>query len=243
METEDKLFTKPLDKIVDWTFDQNVANVFPNMVKRSIPGYAVIIDTIGTLAKRFVTPHSTVYDLGCSLGAATLSVRNNIDVDDVHIIAVDNSEAMVERCIAQISQFKANQVKIDVLCDDALKLSISNASMVILNFTLQFINPTQRTDLLANIYNGMNDGGLLVLSEKIKSDDAQIDDLLIDLHYDFKRANGYSQLEISQKRSMLENVMRLETIDDHHNRLKAIGFKQVSKWYQCFNFVSFIALK
>ena len=115
--------------------------------------------------------------------------------------------------------------------------------MVILNFTLQFLPPQDRTVLLEKIYRGLNPNGVLVLSEKFRFDDEKVNDLLIDLHHQFKRANGYSELEVSQKRTALENVMRTDSIDTHKVRLKSVGFSQVELWFQCFNFGSMIAVK
>ena len=115
--------------------------------------------------------------------------------------------------------------------------------MVILNFTLQFLPPQDRVALLEKIYQGLKPNGVLVLSEKFRFADEQIDELLIDLHHQFKRANGYSELEVSQKRTALENVMRTDSIDTHKTRLKNVGFAHVELWFQCFNFGSIIAIK
>ncbi|CDL84485.1 carboxy-S-adenosyl-L-methionine synthase CmoA [Xenorhabdus szentirmaii] len=243
----DSLFSAPITNLGDWSFDERVAEVFPDMVKRSIPGYSNIISMIGMLAERFVTPDSHIYDLGCSLGAATLSIRRTISADDknIHgcrIIAVDNSPAMIERCQRHIDSFKAS-IPVEVIEQDILDTDIQNASMVVLNFTLQFLHPDNRQKMLDKIYSGLKPGGVLVLSEKFNFEDKQIGELLFDMHYDFKRANGYSELEISQKRSMLENVMRTDSVETHKSRLKKAGFQHVEVWFQCFNFGSLLAIK
>lgn len=239
---KDTLFSAPIDKLGDFTFDESVAEVFPDMIQRSVPGYSNIITAIGMLAHRFVTPKSQVYDLGCSRGAATLSVRRNISHSDVKIIGVDNSLAMVERCRQHVNAYHSN-IPVEILHQDIREIEISNASMVILNFTLQFLPPKDRMALLTKIYRGLNQNGVLVLSEKFRFDDAFSHDLLIDLHHQFKRANGYSELEVSQKRTALENVMRPDSIESHKERLKSIGFSHVETWFQCFNFGSMIAIK
>ncbi|WP_392565209.1 carboxy-S-adenosyl-L-methionine synthase CmoA [Utexia brackfieldae] len=239
---KDRLFSVPIEKLGDWTFDEKVAEVFPDMIQRSVPGYSNIISMIGMLAQRFAGPNTLLYDLGCSLGAATLSMRRHIHQPGCQIIAIDNSPAMVERCQRHISAFKA-QTPVDVVCADIMDIEISNASMIVLNFTLQFLTPTNRQTLLNKIYTGLNPGGILVLSEKFTFPDSKIDTLLFDMHHDFKRANGYSELEISQKRSMLENVMITDTIQTHHQRLQTAGFKHIDNWFQCFNFGSIIAIK
>ena len=238
----DQLFSTPIDKLGDWTFDEKVAEVFPDMVQRSVPGYSNIISMIGMLAERFVQPNSMIYDLGCSLGAATLSIRRNIKHENCHIVAIDNSLPMVERCKRHIDAFKAN-TPVDVICDDICNIQMQNASMVVLNFTLQFLTPESRQQVLNKIYQALNTNGILVLSEKFSFTDSTIDDLLFNMHHDFKRANGYSELEISQKRNMLENVMLTDTIEIHNERLTKAGFTHINTWFQCFNFGSIIAIK
>ncbi|CAI0805621.1 carboxy-S-adenosyl-L-methionine synthase CmoA [Serratia quinivorans] len=242
MPNHDTLFSAPIAKLGDWTFDERVAEVFPDMIQRSVPGYSNIISMIGMLAERFVQPDSQVYDLGCSLGAATLSMRRNIKVAGCNIIAVDNSPAMVERCRRHIDAFRAD-TPVEVIEADILDIKIENASMVVLNFTLQFLEPADRLRLLEQVYRGLRPGGALVLSEKFSFEDADVGELLFNMHHDFKRANGYSELEISQKRSMLENVMLTDSVDTHKTRLKQAGFEHAEVWFQCFNFGSLIALK
>ncbi|CAI0732462.1 tRNA (cmo5U34)-methyltransferase [Serratia quinivorans] len=242
MPNRDTLFSAPIAKLGDWTFDERVAEVFPDMIQRSVPGYSNIISMIGMLAERFVKPGSQVYDLGCSLGAATLSMRRNIKVAGCNIIAVDNSPAMVERCRRHIDAFRAD-TPVEVIEADILDIKIENASMVVLNFTLQFLEPADRLRLLEQVYRGLRPGGALVLSEKFSFEDADVGELLFNMHHDFKRANGYSELEISQKRSMLENVMLTDSVDAHKTRLKQAGFEHAEVWFQCFNFGSLIALK
>ncbi|ATC98330.1 MULTISPECIES: carboxy-S-adenosyl-L-methionine synthase CmoA [Pseudoalteromonas] len=228
--------------VKDFTFDERVVEVFPDMIQRSVPGYATIVSTMGKLAGQYAQNNSNLYDLGSSLGAVTLSMRRNIDKQNCQIIAVDNSAAMVERCKLHLEGFRSD-VPVTVELADIYEIEISNASVVALNFTLQFIPQPQRFALLEKIYQGLKPGGVLLLSEKIKGENTLVDDLLIDLHHDFKRANGYSELEISQKRSAIENVMRPETLNAHFERLSEIGFQHTQVWYQCFNFCSMIAIK
>ena len=242
MSNRDTLFSAPINKLGDWTFDERVAEVFPDMIQRSVPGYSNIISMIGMLAERFVKPNTQIYDLGCSLGAATLSVRRSVQADGCKIIAVDNSPAMVERCRRHIDAFRAS-TPVEVIEADIRNIDIENASMVVLNFTLQFLAPADRLRLLERIWQGLNPGGALVLSEKFSFEDAPVGELLFNMHHDFKRANGYSELEISQKRSMLENVMLTDSVEAHKARLRQAGFQHHELWFQCFNFGSLVALK
>lgn len=240
--SKDTLFSAPIEKLGDFTFDESVAEVFPDMIQRSVPGYSNIITAIGMLASRFVADQSNVYDLGCSRGAGILSIRRNVEKAGVRIIGVDNSEPMVERCRRHLEAYHSD-IPVEILCDDIRHVEIKNASMVVLNFTLQFLPREDRLALLRKIYQGLNPNGVLVLSEKFTFEDNTINELLIDLHHTFKRANGYSELEVSQKRTALENVMRTDSIDTHKARLKEAGFSQVDLWFQCFNFGSMITIK
>ena len=151
-------------------FDERVAEVFPDMIQRSVPGYSNIISAIGMLAERFVKPHSNIYDLGCSLGAATLSMRRHIKQKGCKIIAVDNSPAMVERCKLHVNAYRSD-TPVDVVEADIRNIDIENASIVVLNFTLQFLSPDDRYALLERIYAGLRPGGILILSEKFVFED------------------------------------------------------------------------
>jgi len=242
MTNHDNLFSTPIAQLGDWTFDERVAEVFPDMITRSVPGYSSIISMIGMLAGRFVTPGSQVYDLGCSLGAATLAMRRHISAEGCRIIAVDNSAAMVDRCRRHIEAFRAT-TEVDIQEADIRDVPIANASLVVLNFTLQFLDPADRQRVLDRVFAGLNPGGAVVLSEKLSFADAGIGELLFNMHHDFKRANGYSELEISQKRSLLENVMLTDTVETHKDRLRRAGFSHAEVWFQCFNFGSLIAIK
>lgn len=239
---EDAIYAKPQENIVDFEFNEKVVRVFPDMIRRSVPGYGTLITMIGLLAEQYAQPGSQLYDLGCSLGASTLSMRRRIPHHDCHIIAVDNSEAMVEHCRDNIAE-DISPVTADVVCSDIRDLVFENASVVVLNFTLQFLPPNDRLQLLENIYKGLCPGGVLLLSEKITFEDETEKQLQDELHLSFKRANGYSEMEISQKRSALENVLIPDSLPQHQERLQQAGFSHSQQWFQCFNFVSLLAIK
>jgi len=241
---KDKIYTSSKDAGKPFRFNQAVADVFPDMLQRSIPGYAASIEAIESLAARYVTQDSNCYDLGCSLGAATLAMRAGINASGCRIIAVDNAAAMVERC-QQLTGHSDDPgaTPVDVRQADIQDTAISNAAMVVMNYTLQFLDVDARDDLLARIFDGMLPGGIFVLSEKVVDDDQHMEDLLVDLHHEHKRRNDYSQLEIARKRAALENVLIPETVAAHRNRLANAGFAHSAVWLRYFNFVSIVALK
>ena len=238
----DNLFASPLGDVPRFVFDQPVVDVFPDMIQRSVPGYQTIINLCGELAARYVQPHSNCYDLGCSLGASTMAVRQQVTQPGVTIHGVDNSSAMLQRCQSLLDH-NTNSTEVKLVEADICDIEITNASLVVMNFTLQFIPLDKRLALLEKIYGGLNPGGCLVISEKLLFEPAELNQLLCELHHQFKRAQGYSDLEISQKRESIENVLIPETMETHIQRLKSCGFSSVSPWFQCFNFASLVAIK
>ena len=245
MSDNDRIYATPQPQISDFAFNEAVVRVFPDMIKRSVPGYPTIVENIGVLAAQFAQPDSLLYDLGCSLGAVTQALRRHVRADGCRVVAVDNSPAMVERCReylhAQDSMFQ-ELLPVSVEEGDILALAFQPSSVVALNFTLQFIAPDQRLALLGRIRQSLLPGGALILSEKLRFEDAGEQQLLTDLHIGFKRANGYSELEIAQKRSALDNVIKPDSLEQHRERLLKAGFSRVIPWFQCLNFASLIAL-
>ena len=242
----DTLYSDKLADISHFNFNDAVVNVFPDMIKRSVPGYNTILGMISDIAGRYVQANSHCYDLGCSLGAASIAMRNGISADNCHIISIDNSPAMIDRCktiIHTASAHESRSIPIRLICDDIANITIENASMVVLNFTLQFIPVDKRLLLLQKVYDGLLRGGTLVLSEKVVFTDEPHQQLMTELYHNFKRANGYSELEIAQKRTALEAVMRPETLEVHKQRLKNVGFDSADTWFQCMTFASLIAIK
>ena len=242
MNKKDQLFSKPASSRKRFAFNQAVAEVFDDMIKRSVPGYEGIIEQIAALAHRVAKPSSRIYDLGSSLGAATMAIRRVLTDESIEIVAVDKSPAMIERSKLLLDAYQS-PIKVHLIEDDIMNIDISNASLVIMNFTLQFIPLEQRDALIKKIYDGMSEASALVISEKIKLPGNQINDLVISLHEDFKRDRGYSELEISQKRDALQDVLVPETLSEHTRRLDNAGFKQSALWYQHYNFCSFLAIK
>lgn len=235
----DRLFADARADIEQFAFDARVAAVFEDMIRRSVPGYGTVVAMTGVLAGTFAQPDTLCYDLGCSLGATTLAMRREVKAPGCRVVAVDNSLAMLEQCRRNLDALPG--VPVDLVCADIRSLPIVDASVVAMNFTLQFVQPDEREDLLAGIGRGLLPGGVLILSEKVIAEDAGDQALLTELHHAFKRANGYSELEISAKRTALEKVLLPETVDAHRNRLRRVGFKRILPWMHCLNFVSLLA--
>ena len=242
MNEKDKLYEKSPLTVADFVFDERVVRVFPDMINRSVPGYSLVLQMIGLIAGRFVQRDSCVYDLGCSLGAATLTMRQAVKAPGVRFVAVDNSPDMIAQC-RQLVSSDGGLPPVEFDLADICHSKIENASMTVLNFTLQFIEPAQRLVLLKRIAAGTRDGGVLVLSEKIRFAEPEQQDIQTSLHHDFKRAQGYSTLEIAGKRSALERVLRPDTEAEHRERLQAAGWRQAFRCFQAFNFVTYLAFR
>lgn len=242
MSGKDRLFEEQISAAGDFVFDERVVSVFPDMINRSVPGYGLIVPMIGLLARRFAQDGSVLYDLGCSLGAVSLAIGKAVSAKDVNIIAVDNSPEMVSR-LRDLLNDDPPEIPVEVLLQDIRETDIANASVVVLNFTLQFVDLDDRPALLQRIAHGLRPGGILVLSEKLRFENPQEQKRLTEWHHDFKRSQGYSELEIARKREALENVLRPETETTHRARLLQAGFSEVYRWYQGFSFASFVAIK
>jgi len=235
----DQLFDNQID-ITDFRFDANVVKVFDDMVRRSVPGYDSMIQMIGLIARMYGQENTNYYDLGSSTGAISLSIALNNKHKNNQFFAIDNSEDMVNQCKKNLNN-KVNNLQ--AICADINQINIQNASIVVLNLTLQFIDVELRSNLIKKIYDGLNPGGVLIISEKIHFENKQIQNQITKLHMDFKRENGYSELEIANKRQAIENVLITETKEEHLKRLSDCGFIETSCFFQCLNFVSFLSVK
>lgn len=237
MNNKDQVFAERFSEIKSFAFDEKVVAVFPDMIKRSVPGYDTILKGIAMLAQRYTQPQTHVYDLGASLGAVSLTIDQTVDKKSLKIFAADNAPAMIKGLSEKLSLFELNN-EIVPLDADVANLSIENASMVVSNFTLQFMPVDSRKNVCQNIYNGLNEGGVFVLSEKVQSSD-----LLIDYYHGYKKINGYSDMEIAQKRQALEDSLKPDSLNKWCERLSDVGFSHVEVWFRAFNFVSIVAIK
>lgn len=241
-DKQDRLFAESRANTTGFQFDEKVVRVFPDMIRRSVPGYELVVPMIGMLARRYAQTDSKIYDFGCSLGAVSLAMANAVRAEGTEIIAVDNSAAMVARCRQRVAE-RELAVAVDVRLENMLDTQIENASVVVLNFTLQFLDCGQRQGLLNRIAAGMRSGGALIISEKICFGDEQEQKDQTAWHHDFKRTQGYSELEIAQKRNALEDVLQPDTEARHIERLELAGLSKPRRWFQCFNFASYIAFR
>ena len=236
---KDELFKTQIMSAGEFSFNDQVTAVFDDMIRRSVPSYEWVIELTGIVASQLVKAHTQCYDLGCSLGASLIAMRRHGCVD-AHFIGIDNSVAMLASCEQKIVALPLQQRQnIYLRHEDITTSNIDNASLVAMNFTLQFIPVAQRQALIDKIYAGLIPGGGLILSEKMN----WTNPLFAQCYDAYKRFRGYSDIEIERKREALDEVLITESIDTHQQRLRQSGFTQVDQWLQCFNFSSLLAIK
>ncbi len=238
---KDELFKKPLSRLTDFQFSEDVAGVFDDMLNRSIPFYDQVQNAIVDLVAGYYQPGTRVYDLGCSTGLMMAKLLDGIP-ELAEVVGIDDSEAMINKT-AERFDATAHKDRVSLHCEDLRTSAISNASAVIMNYTLQFVRPLYREQVVGRIYEALQPGGVLILSEKVLEDSTNVSRLFIDMYYQFKRRQGYSNLEISQKREMLENVLIPYKVGEQRELLTKCGFAEVETFFKWFNFASFIAVK
>lgn len=241
-QAPDILYAKPRAEVSDFVFDAAVAEVFTDMINRSVPGYQTMLGLLGVIAAKYAQPNTHIYDLGCSLGGATLMLGQHVLAPGCKILAVDNAPAMIDKCRQNLSHHPKN-TPVETVCADINDLPISHASLAVLNLTLQFIDTSLRLPLLKKIHAGLVPKGACFIAEKIQMPTDEAQTMTIELHHAFKKANGYSELEVAQKRTALENVLIPETLETHIERLGDAGFGEIYPCFSCLNFAALLAIK
>tara|TARA_Y100001963_G_scaffold156562_1_gene250477 strand:+ start:976 stop:1695 length:720 start_codon:yes stop_codon:yes gene_type:complete len=238
---KDTLFAQE-QQVPDFSFNAEVVKVFPDMVKRSVPGYASIVSTMGKLAAKHCPPNGKILDLGTSRGAVAISTAQHLNAigKSATIHAVDSSLEMYKQLEIDVEGYP--EIK-PFYMDAQSFLSDCNSDVITMNLVLQFIDPACRLDVLHAIYSALPSGGMFLITEKFHESDSEIDQNLIEMHHDFKAEQGYSAIEIAQKSESIKNVMLLDSIEHRKAQLRNLGFKRSFVWYQCFNFYSMVAFK
>jgi tRNA (cmo5U34)-methyltransferase len=226
----------------DFSFNEQVAEVFDDMLERSIPCYHQVMKMTAQLIAPFVTSHDRIYDLGCSTGKPLLTLASHFGNETLEYVGIDNSQAMINKAKRKAELF-TNTSQIDFLLGDITRIELAPCKVILLNYTLQFLRPLERADFLRKIHGALLPGGIIIMGEKIISHHSKINRVFIDLYFDFKREQGYSEIEIAKKRETLENILIPFSIAENKNMLKNAGFSQCETFFQWFNFISFIGLK
>jgi tRNA (cmo5U34)-methyltransferase len=236
--TKDTLFQEG-HSFGKFEFNDRVAEVFDDMLDRSVPFYKQVIDMISQILAHSLKEGDTVYDLGCSTGSTLMQLLRSLESRNLKFVGVDNSHAMLKKAASKAEMFSMDK-KIQFLEQDITRIEFSGAGAVILNYTLQFISPSVRLDFLKKIHSFLRQGGLLIVSEKVVCRDSELNLEFLDSYHQYKKDRGYTELEIANKREALEDVLIPLTIQKNSELLQKAGFKSVETFFQWFNFVSFI---
>ena len=241
-KVKDKLFAKPSRLVKDFNFGKETAAVFDDMLDRSVPFYGEIVRMIAELSADFAKEGTAVYDLGCST-CNTFIVMDPLLPAGVRFVGVDSSADMLQRGKEKLHQYGVRR-KTSLRCADLNKsIEVSNASVVVMNLTLQFVRPLVRQKLIRDIARGMTPGGCLILVEKVVCRDPTLNRLFIKDYYAYKERNGYSRLEIAQKREALENVLIPYRVEEDVELLLNNGFRVCESFFRWYNFCGLIAIK
>lgn len=239
---KDEVFREEIDQVSDFRFGANVANVFDDMVNRSVPYYGEMQRMMAELAADHAREGSFVYDLGCSTGTTMIGMDTMVE-KSIKFVGIDDSQEMLNKCKAKFDEIKFNR-PYELRCADLAEgVKIDNASVVVLCLTLQFVRPIYRERLLQDIVKGLNPGGVLILVEKILAEESDFNRDFINYYYNYKRRNQYSELEISQKREALENVLVPYKLSENITLLRDQGFASCEVFFKWYNFAGLIAVK
>ena len=209
---KDSIYNQILDELKPFRFDERVAEVFDDMISRSVPGYEPVQGISLKISEFFAQDESSIYDLGCSSGTTLRLLSHSTKIpSSVKIIGVDNSASMIEKARKKLDAQNESK-KIELICQDLQFLKFEVSSVILLNYTLQFLPLEKRQLLLSKAFQALKPGGALLLSEKVVCQENSIQQFVTKNHHAFKKNNGYSQLEISQKRQALEDVLVLSLI-------------------------------
>ncbi len=240
----DALFADQRRRIDDFNFGAETAAVFDDMLDRSVPLYGEIQRMTAELVSEFVREGTSVYDLGCSTATTILQLGNALPADaGARFVGIDSSQEMLDIARSKLEENRfphAFELRRADLNDG---VHIADATVVLLVLTLQFVRPLHRERLLRSILHGMEKGGCLVLVEKVLGGDSMLNRLFIERYYEMKRRNGYSDLEIAQKREALENILVPYRLDENLALLHEVGFSATDVFFKWYNFCGIIAVK
>jgi tRNA (cmo5U34)-methyltransferase len=234
---KDEVFKNKISK--QFEFDESVASVFDDMLNRSVPFYRQMLELTTTFALKYCEENSRIYDLGCSTASTLINIGKHTD-KNLELIGIDNSSAILQRAH---NKSKAFGIDIELIDSDIFDVDFKPSKVIISNYTLQFIRPLQREQLIKKIYDSLEEGGVFVFSEKVITNDKVLNKQFIDEYYEFKKTQGYSEYEIAQKREALENVLIPYTYEENKQMIEDAGFKHFDCIFKWVNFATFIGIK
>lgn len=239
---KDEIFAEGKFQSGSFRFNDSVASVFDDMANRCIPYYREVIQLTASAADKFVPDNGLIYDIGCSTGNTLLFIAKALREKKVNLVGIDPSESMLNKAKEKASVYTYSH-DIQFLEGSAEGFEFKNADMIILNYTLQFIAPEKRSELIQKLYDSLNPGGMLILSEKLRQEDEDVQEFNTETYEAFKAGNGYSYLEIANKRQALENILVPGSLSSNLDLLRNSGFERIEILFKWLNFTTFLAFK
>jgi tRNA (cmo5U34)-methyltransferase len=239
----DEIFKRPGSGKVPFEFNAQVAEVFDDMISRSVPFYREVLRMTAEFAHDFYQPDTQIYDLGCSTGALLHHIEKEFAGKPYLYTGIDSSADMIRQANLRCPRIHSGATEARFVIADITTFDFKPASVFVSNYTFQFLKPLARQALLRRIYAALQNDGCLLFSEKCLEDSSDVSRLYADHYHAMKARNGYSELEIAEKREALENVLIPFRLSENIEMLRDAGFNPVSIFFKCYGFTSFLALK
>jgi tRNA (cmo5U34)-methyltransferase len=222
-----------------FTFNEDVANVFDDMLNRSIPFYIDNLKLNAKILSKYIKDGDKIYDIGSSTLNFLLYFEQNFNIK-AKLIGIDSSKPMIIKAKSKIKAYNSN---INLIFGDIENITIEKSQAIISNYTLQFIAKDKRSKVIDKIFNSLNKNGIFLISEKVISNNQKLNTSLIEIYHNYKQENGYSTTQIEKKKEALENILVPLSLDENISMLKNAGFKEVEVLFKWANFSTFLAIK
>lgn len=226
----------------DFAFNEAVAAVFDDMLNRSVPCYQLVLEAMAQILGRRLADGAQVCDLGCSVGTPLLFLAERLTGRNFRFLGIDRAPAMLERARKKAAA-SINPACLRFEEGDITTCALTDVDAILCNYTLQFLRPVARQAFVDRVFAALPSGGIFLLSEKTIAHAPGLNRDFIAIHHNFKRARGYTELEIAAKREALENVLIPFSLRENMQLLKSAGFAEVEPFFTWFNFSSMVALK
>ena len=226
-------------KNASWTFEKNIAKSFDYHINKSIPIYREFQWLALQLSDYYIKNDSLIYDIGCSTGKfLKLLANRHENKKKIKFIGLDIVKNMIKH-----AKLKNNHKKITYLIKDLNKYKFQKTDLFISFYTIQFIHPKKRQELINRIFKSLNWGGAFFFIEKVRSYDARTQEQLTNIYEEFKINNGFTLKEIVNKKHSLKGVLEPFSSNANIQMLKRSGFKDINSVGKFINFEFFLAIK
>jgi tRNA (cmo5U34)-methyltransferase len=230
------------DKIVaknaDWKFNGRMVENFETHVRKSVPLYEEGHELITKLSDYFVKNDSICYELGSSTGVLSYRLAKHHEFRDAKFIGIEIEDDMVKK-----SKELYQNPNLSFICDDMNSIELEKSDLIVSYYTIQFIHPKLRQQLIDKIYDSLNWGGAFIMYEKVRANDARFQDIISNLYMEYKLDQGYEAEEIIAKAKSLKGVLEPFSTEGNIDMLKRAGFVDILTVQKYMNFEGFLVIK